>query len=95
MADTDLSAYLVVVIYQGWKGSTGYSVEVADIQRKNNTITVYARFREPAPREITNPLVTSPYYILKIKKTSGLKGDFIFVLVANGKEIIRQTHHIP
>ena len=95
IAKTDFSVYLIVVIYQGRKGSTGYSVEVTNVQRKDRTITIDAQFHEPAPRDLTNPLVTSPYYVLKIKKTPGLKDEFTFVLIVNEQEVTRQTHRIP
>jgi hypothetical protein len=91
----DFSAYLIVTVFQGQKGSTGYSVEVVNVQRKDKTITIHAQFHEPGPRDLTNPLVTSPYYVLKIKKTPGLKDEFTFVLNANGEEVTRQTQRIP
>ena len=63
----DFSTFFVIVIFQGEKGSTGYSIEVTDVQRKDNTITIYSQFHEPALDAITSPLVTSPYYILKVE----------------------------
>jgi hypothetical protein len=92
---TDFSAFFVIAVFQGEKGSTGYSVEVTDVQRKDNTITIYAQFHEPAPDAITNPLVTSPYYILKVEKMEGIKGEFTFVLIAGDIEVARQVHTIP
>ncbi|MCX7683401.1 MAG: protease complex subunit PrcB family protein, partial [Anaerolineae bacterium] len=70
-------------------------VEVTDVQRKDNIITIYAQFHEPAPDALTNPLITSPYYILKVEKTESIKGEFTFVLVADGIEVARQEHVIP
>lgn len=93
--ETDFSAFFVIAVFQGEKGSTGYSVEVTDVQRKDNTITIYAQFHEPAPDALTNPLITSPYYILKVEKTESVKGEFTFVLVADGIEVARQEHVIP
>lgn len=95
VANIDFSTCLVIVIYQGEKGSTGYSVEVTDVQREDNTITIYAQFHEPAPDSLTNPLVTSPYCILKVQKPESVKGEFTFILLADGVEIARQEHVIP
>ncbi len=92
---TDFSDFFVIAIFQGEKGSTGYSVEVTDVQRKDNTITIYAQFHEPAPDALTNPLITSPYCILKVEKPKSVKGEFTFILLANGTEIARQEHLIP
>lgn len=92
---TDFSVSFIAVIYQGQKGSTGYLIEVTDVQQKDNTITIYAQFHEPAPDSLTNPLITSPYYILKVEKTESIKGEFTFVLVADGVEVARQEHMIP
>lgn len=92
---TDFSVSFVIAVFQGEKGSTGYSVEVTDVQRKDNTITIYAQFHEPAPDALTNPLITSPYCILKVEKPESMKGEFTFVLVTDGVEVARQEHVIP
>jgi len=91
----DLSNYFIVVIYQGDKPSTGYSVEVNDVKREGTAIIVDAVFHEPAPDEAKGAAMTSPYYVLKVRKTEGLEGPFTFVLIVNGQEIVRQMHTIP
>ena len=96
----DFSSFFVAAVFQGWKGSTGYSIEVTDLRQLGNTITVYALFHTPQPSGpdgivFTNPLETSPYYILKVKKAEEITGDFTFVLMANGQEVARQIQTIP
>jgi hypothetical protein len=95
----DFSSFFVTADFQGWKGSTGYSIEVTDLRQLGNVITVYALFHEPQPGPdgivFTNPLETSPYYILKVKKAEEMTGEFTFVLVANGQEVTRQIQTIP
>jgi hypothetical protein len=95
VTDTDLTTFLVVVIYQGRKGSVRYSVEVTGIQQEGKAIRLYALFHEPKPGTPVGMVVTSPYYILKVKKNETMKGDMEFILIANGKEEDRQTHKIP
>lgn len=95
VANVDLSAYLILIVYQGEKDTTGYSVEVTDIERNKDAVLVYANFHEPAPGEVKGETVTSPYCVLKLKKTEDLKGSLTFVLIANGEEVTRQTYVIP
>lgn len=94
VADVDFSTYLVLIVYQGEKYTTGYSVEVTDIERNKDTILIHADFHEPAPGEVRGETVTSPYCVLKVKKTENLKNSFVFVLIANGEEVTRQTSTI-
>lgn len=95
IASTDWSTYCVVVIYQGMKTQTEYFIEVTDVHQEGNTIKIYAQFNEPSPGTPAGQLVTSPYYILKVKKTEAMKGEMGFILIANGKEEDRQSHNIP
>ena len=95
VASVDFSAYLVLIVYQGEKYTTGYSVEVTDIEHNKDAILIYANFHEPAPGEVKGETVTSPYCVLKLKKTDDLEGSFTFVLIANGEEVARQTLVIP
>jgi len=95
VANVDFSTYFVLIVYQGEKYTTGYSVEVTDIKRNRDTVLVYASFHRPSPGEVKGEIMTSPYCILKVKKTEELKGSFTFVLIANGEEVARQTYVIP
>ena len=41
-------------------------------------------------------MITSPYYVLKVKNPPpDLRGEFTFVLNANGEEVMRTAHFIP
>jgi hypothetical protein len=95
VSETDFSQFLVLAVFQGYHGVVNYSVEVEDVTRNENVITVDARFLEPAPGEALENIESSPYYVLRIKKTPDLRGEFIFVLIADGVEITRQSQVIP
>ncbi len=100
VSQTDFSDYFVLAVFQGYHGVADYSVEVEDVKRNRDEIIVYAMFLTPptpAPGEVVGvkPMTTSPYYVLKVKKTPDLHGEFIFVLIADGKEIMRQSQTIP
>jgi hypothetical protein len=75
VSKTDFSAYFVIAVFQGYKGCADYSIEVREVRRKGNTITVYANFLEPDPKEVLRPVETSPYYILKVKKLPILEAN--------------------
>lgn len=91
----DFSKYLVIAVFQGQQDTTGYFVEVSDVERENEVIFVHAIFHEPSPGDVVGETLTSPYYILMVRKTEELKGSFTFVLIANGEEVARQTYVIP
>lgn len=91
----DFSTFFVMAVFQGQQDTTGYSVEVTDVELRDGTVFVYANFNEPSPGNVVGETLTSPYYILKVQKTEGIKGSFIFVLIADGEEVFRQTYVIP
>lgn len=91
----DFSTAFVVAVFQGEQDSTGYSVEVADAKLEGNTVFVYAVFHEPSSQDLKGDTVTSPYCVLKVEKTSKLRGAFDFALVVSEQEIFRQTYDIP
>lgn len=95
ITNTDFSTHLVMIVFQGYQGATDYSVRIKEVRRQGNSITVYAEFLTPDPQGGISPIATSPYYVLKVTKVPDLRGDFTFILVANGKEIERQQHFIP
>jgi hypothetical protein len=95
ISQIDFSEFLVVAVFQGYHGVANYSVEVEKVTLKDRIITVNARFLEPDPNEVTVNITSSPYYVLGVQKTPGLHGEFTFVLIADGEEIMRQSRVIP
>ena len=93
--DCDFSGYVVLVIFQGYQGHADHSIEVTGVTKDEDVITVDAKFLEPEPGEVLKPAESSPYYVLKIKKTPDLRGELTFVLVADGEEIMHQSRAIP
>jgi hypothetical protein len=95
VSETDFSTHLILAIFHGYRGASNYSVEVEEVVRKDRTIIVYAKFLDPDPGEPTVEITSSPYYVLRVKKPTDLRGEFTFVLIANDKEIERETAAIP
>lgn len=65
------------------------------MKQQDGTIVICAQLHEPHPRQLVAAIVGSPYYIMKIEKTGGLKGEFAFVLTDDGEEVARQVETIP
>jgi len=95
IADADFSTHFVAIIYQGEKGSTGYSVEVIDVKQEGDRIVLCAQLHEPIPHQVRGQMVTSPYYVVKIERPEGSGDAFTFVLLDGDEEIVRQTETIP
>lgn len=72
---------------------TGYSIEIIDIKRQDDTILVCAQFHEPCCGG--GGAMTSPYYVARVKKSNALKGEFTFVLMNNTEEAARQIETVP
>jgi hypothetical protein len=90
----DFSGHFVLTVFQGIKGTNLYGVEIQHIFQKGNVITIYAHFTERDPSVGAGTIMTSPYHIVKVSR-QGLVGPMEFVLLADGEEIIRQTHYMP
>ena len=82
---TDFSAYTVVIVFQGRKPSTGYSVQIDEVRRDGTQIAVYAKFNNPPKGTPLGQIFTSPYCILRIEKQPNDAGNY--VLVSNGTPI--------
>jgi hypothetical protein len=95
VSETDFSTYLILAVFHGYRGASNYSIEVEEIGQKDRTIIVYAKFLDPDPKEPTVEITSSPYYVLRVKKSTDLHGEFTFVLMADDKEIERETVIIP
>lgn len=90
----DFGQYLAVAVFQGFKPTTEYGVEIKRIVRSGNIITFNAHFTKRDPNLQAGDITTSPYHLVKIQKAD-LHGEFRFILRADGRVIARQIHRIP
>ncbi len=90
LIDLDYKAYFAMVVFQGLKPTGGYKVEIQRIARHGNTVHVYAHFTERDPANPATSVVTSPYHMVKISR-EGIKGEIVFIVYSDGKEILRRT----
>lgn len=84
--NVDYNESLVVIIFSGYRGQTGYGIDVHQIVKNGNVVTLSVSFTEPPEGEPRGQIITSPYLIVEIQKNV-LPKDAIFILIANGKEI--------
>jgi hypothetical protein len=86
----DFSKSIVVVVFMGYRGTDKYSVEIKDVRKSEQTVTISTVFITPTEGQLSHPIVTSPYYILEIDKMGDFIGTFTFVL-KNQEAIVDQV----
>lgn len=91
----DYDTHFALIVFQGWKPTTGYSVQVDCITRRGDTVTVYAQFREPRPEEEKAPEVTSPYHLVQVQEVGAWGRDITFNLVVDEAVITSLSHYVP
>lgn len=58
----------VVAVFQGQKGSAGYTIEVTKILQANGTLEVFITGTSPGKNCLTAAVITAPYHIIKVEK---------------------------
>jgi hypothetical protein len=98
LRNLDFDQHVAIVAFQGWRPvipTPRSGVEIQRIEKRGNTITVFAQLYEPVEDLVKISLVISPYHLVKIQKGGDIQGEFKFILKADGKSVARQTHFIP
>jgi hypothetical protein len=86
----DYNEAVILIIFSGYRGENQQGIVINQIAKKSNVVSLSVSFTSPAEGEVRNPLITSPYLILEIKKKD-LPQNPKFVLIANGNEIEQAT----
>ena len=87
----DFDHYFAVAVFQGYKPTLGYGVEVQRIARAREVFIIYAHFSHPEPGQVRLNIVTSPYHLVKMSKENLVGKEVEFVLLADGAEVARQA----
>jgi hypothetical protein len=95
LQELDYAAYFALVVFQGWKPTTEYSVQIDRVARTGKTINVYAQFHEPRPDELKGDLVTSPYHLVQVQKIGEWDQEFSFQVIVNETTVASLSHFIP
>lgn len=88
--NVDYHESLVLIIFSGYHGEYPQGIEINQIVKNGNEVTVSVSFTTPAEGEPRGQILTSPYLILEIQRIA-LPQNPKFILIANGKEIDQIT----
>lgn len=91
----DYDSTFAVIILQGIKGSTGYTVSVKQIVQQGNQVTIEAEFVEPPLDAFIKPAFTSPYHVVAVSKDGQWGQEVEFVLKVNGESVAKTTNYVP
>lgn len=91
----DYDQTFALLVLQGQKRISGYSITVQRIVHQNDQITVEAEFVEPALGSRIHPSFTSPYHLVAVSKEGRWGKQVKFVLMGNNQLIAETTHFIP
>lgn len=67
----DFQSEMVVGVFTGRKPSGGYSVQVTDVCKENDGLTVTVTSKSPGSQCMVNQAITSPYQLVAVPKASG------------------------
>lgn len=79
----DYNTDFAIVVFQGWKPTSGYSVQVDRVTRRGDTVTVYAQFRRPKPEKEKADIARSPYHLVQVQKVGTWDQEITFNLVVD------------
>lgn len=88
LKELDYSKYFALLVLEGAKPTTGYSIKITSITRSGNIVTVYADFLEtPENMERAN-VVTYPYHLVAIEKPGEWAETVTFHLVVDQAVVV-------
>ena len=76
--DVDFSKEMVIGVFLGEKPTGGYSVEITDVLKQKDYIEFLIKINEPDPDEIVTEAITSPYHIIRLKRSDM---EFLFNII--------------
>lgn len=91
--EIDFSTHFAVAVYQGRKSTTGFYLEVLDVTRQGNTVTVCVQFHEPCCGG--GGAVISPFYVIEVQREADMTNASTFVLTENCQQVDRQVITLP
>lgn len=67
LPSVDFNTEMVIAVFQGGKGSSGYAIEVTSILEKPSSLEVAVKEYSPGKESIVLPALTAPFHIIKVK----------------------------
>jgi hypothetical protein len=69
----DFEHAFVLLVAMGQRTTTGYSVEVEQVERHGDVLRVNVRFEEPSPQARHAAMVTQPFVLVQAPKVPGVR----------------------
>jgi hypothetical protein len=91
----DYDTGFALIVFQGQKPSTRYSIQIERIARSGDKVKVYVKLNEPTFELKVNDIITSPYQLVLVQKTGLWAKDITFEIVADGKNIASSDYKVP
>ena len=76
---------VALAVFQGWKFTPGYGVEILSVERDGSQVKVTANFDHPEKKQSANDRVTSPYHLVQIWKLGLWSDDMQYELLVDGE----------
>lgn len=80
----DFNNYFIIASMMGYQGKESPEIEIKNISRINNTVTVTARMYDPGAGA---SVMSSPYHIVIVKREVLPKGNFTFVFTDESNKL--------
>lgn len=74
----DFEKESLIAVFQGQKGSGGYSIEIIEVQKIGNMITIFINESEPGSSCNTTSAMSEPYHIIKLPNPGITEADISF-----------------
>jgi len=95
LKELDYDNCFVLVVFQGWKPTTGYRVQIDRTTRTGKMINIYTQFLEPKPEEAKADAITSPYHLVQVQKTGEWGQEISFQVIVNETIVSSLAYFIP
>jgi len=69
----DFERAFVLLVAMGQRTTTGYSVEVNQVERYGDVMQVRVRFEEPSPQARHAAMLTQPFVLVQVPKAPGMR----------------------
>jgi hypothetical protein len=79
----DYTLNLALAVFQGWKGTLEYDVQIQQISHQDGIVNVYTNFIEPEPGTEELHAEISPYHIVQVQRFEELDDKTTFDLIVN------------
>jgi hypothetical protein len=79
----DYQKHLAMAVFQGWKPTDGFDIQVERITRAGDQVSIIAQAKERQPDLKRNDVVTSPYHLVVVDKLSEWNKPVTFKLTVN------------